>query len=88
MSGRRTEVTNQPRSASARQNRVHTSDMSRPWQLGVVALALVAGPVVVVFVHRSHGESDAQRGALTPAQYAVALRWAQLEVTKDDADLS
>jgi len=44
--------------------------------------------VVVVFVHRSHDDSEAQRGALTPAQCAVALRWAQVEVTKDDADLS
>jgi hypothetical protein len=88
MSGRRAYVTNQPRIASARQNRVHTSDMSRRWQLGVVALVLVAaGLVVVVFVHRSHDGED-QRGALTPDEYAVALRWARSEVAKDDAQVS
>jgi hypothetical protein len=62
--------------------------MSRRCQLGVVALALVVAGLVAVFLHRGHDGNEAQRGALTPHQYAVAVRWARMEVAKDDAQVS
>jgi hypothetical protein len=63
--------------------------MSRRWQLGVVIAVLVAaGLAVGAFVHRCHDSNPAQLGALTPDQYAVALRWARMEGAKDDVQLS
>jgi hypothetical protein len=62
--------------------------MSRRWQLGVLGLALIVVGLVAVLLHRERDSNEAQRGALTSQQYAVALRWARMEVAKDDAQIS
>ena len=62
--------------------------MSRRWLPGVVALVLVVAGLVAVVLQRNHAGHEAQRGALTPHEYAVALRWARMEVAQDDAQVS
>jgi hypothetical protein len=68
---------------------VHTADMSRRWVLGLTALALVAaGLVAAGLIRRTHETNRAERGALTPHEYAVALLWARSQLTHVDGRLS
>ena len=63
--------------------------MSRRWVLGLTALALVVASLVAAgLIRRIHETNQAERGALTPHEYAVALLWARSQLTHVDGRLS
>lgn len=53
----------------------------------ITAVAVLAAGLVL-FVHQGHDGDDSDRGALTPHQYALALKLARSEITADDATVS